>query len=104
MDDIAVPRSRPPRFPIQAPIYFRNGCDKEWTESTTLNISRGGVLFQSSLDIEPKQVLQVRILFPSELTGGAPAKMLCKATVLRKEPKRSAVAASIAHCKFLRAE
>ena len=94
-------QSRAQRFPIQAPILYRQVCEEEWTEGTTLNISRGGVLFQNPTVLEPQQVLQVCILFPPELTGGAPAKMTCKATVLREEPERSAVAASMANCKLM---
>jgi hypothetical protein len=97
-------KTRAPRFPIKAPVYYRDDCDRGWNEGTTINISRCGVLFQSPTELEPQQVVQMRILFPAELTGGAPTNVVCKATILRKEPKLSAVAASLANCRFLQAE
>ncbi len=100
----AAYRTRPPRFPIRAPIYYRGRWEPDWTEGTTLNISRGGVLFQSPTELEPQCVVQVRILFPAELTGAAAANMVGTATILRMEPERSAVAASLVNCRFVQGE
>jgi hypothetical protein len=98
-----VIRTRAPRFPIQTPIYYRDRSDQDRIEGMTLNISRSGVLFQCATELERRRSLQVRILFPGELTGESPARMICTATVLRKQPELSAVAVSIGNCRFQQA-
>ena len=91
---------RPGRFPIRTPLHFRKSGELEWHKGTTINISRSGVFFRADHDLEPKTVLEMRIVFPAEITGDAPTKVVCWGPVVRREPPafvdgRPALAAAI---------
>ena len=101
----AVYQLRPGRFPIQTPLHYRKSGELEWHRGTTINISRSGVLFRADHDLEPETVLEMRIVFPAEVTGEAPARVLCWGPVVRKEPpadagSRPALAAAIVRYRF----
>ena len=88
-------KTRAQRFPIEAPVRYRAGGDVAWGEGATVNISRSGVLFRAEKEIEPKTMLEMRIVFPSEITGNGPANILCwgrssakNASTLRAPPQR----------------
>jgi hypothetical protein len=76
-------KPRAQRFPIEAPLRYRIGGDSSWTKSATVNISRSGILFRAEKEIPAKTMLQMRIVFPSELTGYGPASILCWGPVVR---------------------
>jgi len=92
---------RPERFPIQTPLHYRKSGELEWHSGTTINISSAGALFRA----EPETVLEMRVLFPAEVTGEAPAKVVCWGPVVRKvvsDPAESqpALAAAIFSYRF----
>jgi hypothetical protein len=98
--DSQVPRAH--RFPISAPILYRERGESEWNEGTTVNISRSGILFRSSRDLQLKSMLEMRILFPAEITGGAEADVICWGPVVRSgeatpPDPRPCFAAAIVH-------
>jgi hypothetical protein len=98
-----VPRA--PRFPIEAPVQYRLMGEQDWREGIAVNISRTGILFRSEADLPPQTMIEVRILFPVELTGECAASVFCKGTILRRESNgsvhgRTAVAAAISHYRF----
>jgi len=78
-------KPRAQRFPIEAPLRYRVGGELAWNEGATVNISRSGVLFWAEKEIEPKTMLEMLIVFPSELTGNGPASILCWGRVVRNE-------------------
>ena len=78
-------KQRAQRFPIEAPLRYRTGGVTAWTKGATVNISRSGVLFRAENEIPPRTILQMRILFPSELTGYGPVSILCWGWVVRNE-------------------
>ena len=76
-------KKRALRFPIEAPLRYRIGGEFAWTEGSTVNISRSGILFRSDKEIPPKTMLQMCIVFPSELTGYDTTTILCWGPVVR---------------------
>ena len=75
-----------------------------WSHGFTVNISRSGVLFRAEEDIVPKTVLEMRIVFPAEITGSQPANVICWGPVVRSESAGSgtALAAQIVKYRFVR--
>lgn len=76
---------RAQRFPIHAPMQYREGGETAWHEGNTLNISRSGVLFTSEQELENRKVLEMRIAFPPEMTGGSETKVVCWGPVVRRQ-------------------
>ncbi len=100
-----TPRAQ--RFPVVAPMRYRLSGEADWSEGTTINMSRSGILFHSERDLEPKAMVEMEVLFPSEITGGVAANVLCWGPIIRSEPpreheKRSGFAAAILHYRFRR--
>lgn len=96
---------RAQRFPIVAPLHYRERGETAWHEGTTINISRSGVLFHCDEDKEPQAVLQMRIAFPPELTGSGETHVVCWGPIVRKESPRCheiqhTIAASIFRYRF----
>ncbi len=86
-------RPRAQRFPIETFVRFRASGDTHWSEGTTVNISRSGVLFYAPKALRPKTKIEMRIIFPTVL-------IVCWGSVSRTEPAtsgnaRSALAAVI---------
>jgi hypothetical protein len=100
---------RAERFPIRTSLLYRASGESGWSEGTTLNISRSGVFFRAEKEVDLKTVLEMRILFPIEVVGEAPANVLCWGPVVRAVPPESphglpAVAVSILRYRFARDE
>ena len=100
---------RAERFPIRTALRYRPSGESAWSEGTTLNISRSGVFFRAEKEVDLKTVLEMRILFPAEVVGEAPANVLCWGPVVRTVPPESphglpAVAVSILRHRFARDE
>jgi hypothetical protein len=74
---------RAQRFPIEAPLRYRFGGQFAWTEGMTVNISRSGILFRAEKKIPSRTMLQMCIVFPTELTGYSPASIVCWGPVVR---------------------
>jgi hypothetical protein len=96
---------RAPRFAIRTPVQFRESGQGTWSEGTTVNISRSGVLFNADNLLERETMLEMRIIFPAEVTGAVPMSVVCWGPVVRKEfalagQGSSAVAAAIFHYRF----
>lgn len=95
-----TPRAQ--RFPIETPLRYRPRGGSAWIQSRTINISRSGLLFVAPDILDPKTVLEMQILFPTEITGGSPANVICWGPVIRTEPSHPAVAAAIVQYRFTR--
>lgn len=83
-------RSR--RFPIQTPFRYRRKGTIEWNETSTVNISRTGVLFEAPQKLPVDTLLEMQILFPAKITGGVPSNVICWGPVVRTEPPQAAAA------------
>ena len=97
--------ARAQRFRIQTLVYYRESGKTAWEEGTTLNISRTGILFQTKTDLPLQTTIQIRITLPHEITGEAPAEIVCWGPVVRKELLASpvgqhALAATISRYAF----
>ena len=101
-----TPRER--RLRHEVPLQFRAKGSQEWSEGTTENISKSGVLFRSPATFEPHTKLELKFQMPKELTGDAPAEVICQASVRRvianpaskKQPATFNVACSVAGYDF----
>jgi len=78
-------KPRAERFPIQAQMRFREKGEPGWNEGTTLNISCTGILFRTPRALHPNTVIEMQILFPTEITGGIPANVLCWGPIVRSQ-------------------
>jgi PilZ domain len=76
-----TPRER--RLRHDVPLQFRVKGSEEWSQGTTENISKSGVLFRSPVSLEPETKLELKFDMPKELTGDAPAEVVCHASVRR---------------------
>lgn len=100
---------RAERFPIRTSLRYRASGESAWSEGTTVNISRSGVFFRAEKEVDLKTVLEMRILFPADAIGEAPANVLCWGPVVRTVPPESSrglpsVAVSILRYRFARDE
>jgi hypothetical protein len=100
-------RPRAPRFPIRTAVQYRERNKQDWHEGTTINISRTGLLFQTDYDVPLQAALEVRVSFPSEVTGASEMTVVCWGPVVRRNAdlplSNSTVAASIQRYRFSRA-
>ncbi len=104
----AVPPNQKPRaqrFPIQAPMRFRESGGSGWSEGTTINISSSGVLFWAAKALQAKTAIEMQILFPAEVTGTTAVNITCSGKIVRtlsvpSPDPRSAMAAAILHFRI----
>jgi hypothetical protein len=89
-DPTLKPRSR--RFPIQTLLRYRKSGTTEWNETSTVNISRSGVLFETAEELPIETSLEMQILFPARITRGVPSNVFCRGPVIRAEPFQAAAA------------
>lgn len=80
-----TPRER--RLRHEVPVQFRVSGSQDWLEGSTENISKSGVLFRSLESFEPSTKLELKFEMPKELTGDAPAQVICQASVSRVIPQ-----------------
>ena len=96
---------RAERFPIQASLRYRMSADATWSEGTSVNISRSGILFRAAEKLQPKTMIEMQILFADSTKGEAPANIACWGPIVRTEPashadSRPALAAAILRYRF----
>ena len=95
---------RASRFAIHTPVRYREAGAAAWHEGKSVNISRTGILFHAGQRLEPKTMLEMRIIFPPELTGKHVANVVCWGPVIRiEEPadaSLSGIAAAIVRYRF----
>jgi hypothetical protein len=76
---------RPERFPIKTAFRYRESGSTLWRHGFTIDISRSGLLFAAERLLPLKTILEMRIGFPSEMTGDAAASLFCCGSVIRCE-------------------
>ncbi len=76
-----TPRER--RLKHEVPLLFRVKGTQDWAEGSTENVSKSGLLFRSPSSFEPHTKLELKLQMPKELTGDAPAEVVCQAMVRR---------------------
>lgn len=83
-----APKSRAQRFPIQTSLRYRQKGEAEWQDGITVNISRTGILFETDAHLEPKTFLEMQIVFPSHLTAGTAANIICSGRIVRTQAEQ----------------
>jgi hypothetical protein len=91
-------KPRAQRFPIQIPMRYRTSCEPDWSDATTVNISRSGMLFHAEKALQLQTVLEILMELPTEIAGELPANVICCGPVVRSDPPLAAV--SIVHYRF----
>ena len=72
---------RAPRYPLRIPLRYRPFGDSVWTDGTTENISRTGVLFRSGRVVPPNTSLEIQFFLSSD------ERVVCHGTVVRTAPE-----------------
>lgn len=98
-------RRRAQRFSLQMGLRYRP-ANGEWSDGSTENISRSGLLFRAQQPIPENTRIELRVQMPWELTGNAAAEVLCHARVVRvvlplSKESPLALAASIHDYRFV---
>jgi len=98
-------RHRAQRFNLQMSMRYRLSSG-EWSEGSTENISRSGVLFRAREPVPANTQIELRVRMPWELTGARAAEVLCRGRVVRvilslSEDSPLALAASIHDYRFV---
>jgi two-component system, cell cycle sensor histidine kinase and response regulator CckA len=75
--------SRARRFNLQIPLKYRLVGERSWSQGTTENISRSGVLFRAEKVIQPQTQLEINLVLPPEITGLSRAEVICRGEVVR---------------------
>jgi hypothetical protein len=82
-----IERRANPRFPLELPVSY-------WTMSppfcvgpagTTLNISRNGLLFETTEDLQPGQHIVLSVEWPARLDNRVPLNLILEGRILRCE-------------------
>ncbi len=98
---------RAPRFALQLPLQYRLRGMEKWSQGTTQNISRSGLLFYAEQPLEPNTALEISFVLKPDAGRVTLPHVVCYGEVVRRElyewPEiRPAVAARILNYKFTR--
>lgn len=102
----AVPEQRRARrYELSLPMELvRSGSERLHNELETKNLSSGGVLFQSPpVELEVGQPVEYYITLPVPNSAG-PVKLRCMGKVVRRDPPRGVVAATLERWEFVRGQ
>ena len=98
--------ARAHRFVMTLPIRYRTTTTPDWTSGTTLNISTTGVLFEGDTVPPLAQSIEMDLILPQTVGGGA--RVLARGAVTRLaaivdgDRPRSRIAATIVDYDFVR--
>lgn len=98
---------RAPRFPIEIPLYFRRRGKGTWQPAMTDNMSRSGVLFRTSEELESGAAIDMHFVLPLKVAGYPEAVVACRGYVVRTVPAQPpdalpGFAATISRYRFVR--
>lgn len=101
-----VPRER--RLRHRVPVQFRPCESDAWSEATSENISRSGLLFRYSSALAVGTRLELVFEMPEELAGHCPAQAICSGSIvrvtadtsLRKQKQSFLIGFSVDHCEL----
>jgi hypothetical protein len=99
------------RFDLKLPVELvRRSFQPASGRGTTKNMSAGGVLFTSTVEIEAGEPIEYIITFPTHPIDGGTVSLRCLGKVLRTDPNGSEaegsvlVAATLERYEFVRRE
>jgi hypothetical protein len=94
------------RFAIKTRICYREVGGTSWSEGTTENISRSGVLFHTDHALDLKTAVQMCFSLPVSKGDDGSGQIYCRGAVVRTtptgEPNVTAIAASIRSYRLVR--
>jgi two-component system, cell cycle sensor histidine kinase and response regulator CckA len=96
--------SRAKRFNFQIPLKYRLLGEHAWSNGTTENISRSGVLFRAEKGIPPQAQLEINLVLPEEISGLPAAEVVCRGEVVRAMPSPAPTTYPALAAKILRYE
>src|SRR5271157_3076055 len=93
--DPAVERRTSRRFAIEQDMLYKildhRAASPESGAGRTLDISSGGVLFETQQRLRPGKRVEVAVNWPAQLEGGCPLKFVAVGRVVRAEDTRAAM-------------
>jgi PilZ domain len=93
--DAAAERRSTRRFAIEQEVIYKildhRAAVPESGVGKTLDISSGGVLFETQQRLRPGKRVEVSVNWPALLDGGCPLKFVAVGRVVRAEEKRAAM-------------
>lgn len=104
-----VPRER--RLRHRVTVQFRSFGTSDWSEATSENLSRSGLLFRHRSPLRAGTELELVFEMPEELAGYCPAQAFCRGSVVRATPDTAVrkqgtylIACAIHHCELKAAQ
>lgn len=92
---------RAPRLSVRLPLRYRLPGEARWSQGTTENVSRSGVLFHAEQALQPRSELEINLILPIEIEGIGGAEVLCRGEVVRiVEPQQADLSPALA-ARFL---
>ncbi len=96
--------ARAPRYDLALPVFYRPIGNEDWHAGTSLNISRSGIIFSVSGDLEIGSKIEVHVVFHAGERLW-PNDIRCTGEVVRKAVEEQPKAAvRIATYKWIRPE
>ena len=83
MNHPPLPAARAKRFPVHASVRYRIADSASWHKGRTENMSCSGALIAGRFRIEPSSPVEMILPVPSQLSGTASVKLLCRGRVVR---------------------
>jgi hypothetical protein len=104
--DMAELHRRAHRFAIKTRICYREVGGMSWSDGTTENISRSGVLFNTDHALDLKAAVQMCFSLPVSTCDDGSGQIYCRGSVVRTaptaDPNVTAIAASIRSYRLVR--
>lgn len=93
--DPAVERRASKRFAIEQDAFYRildhRVVPPERGSGKTVDISSGGVLFETEQRLRPGKRVEVSVNWPANLEGGCPLKFVAFGRIVRADGRRAAM-------------
>jgi hypothetical protein len=74
---------RAKRFPIKAPVHYREADSPHWHKGRTQNLSCSGALIAGRHRLAPSAPIEVLLPLPNQISGKASVQVLCSGKVVR---------------------
>ena len=79
------------RYPIRLDVEYRLPNEKRTGSGTTLNVSSGGILFQTEEPLPAVGTIEISLKWPFALDGGCALKLVMRGKIVRRDSTGIAV-------------
>jgi len=86
------------RYPIRLDVEFKLPQEKRAGSGTTLNVSSGGILFQTDETLPAFGSIEISIKWPFALDGGCALKLVMRGRIVRQD--RTGIAVKVRQHEF----